>query len=43
MEDQEMNKAELIALLVSILQVAKANGETQTAKHIEEILKEIRK
>lgn len=43
MEQEEMNKADLIAILVSILEVAKEHGETHTVQHIEKILQEIRK
>lgn len=43
MEDNEMSKASLIAMLVSIREVAKANGETKTVEHIEKILEELRK
>ena len=42
MED-EMNKADLIAILTSILQVAETNGESKTAEHIKRILEEVRK
>ena len=41
-QDEDMNKADLIALLVSIREVAKAHNETATVEHIETILKEIR-
>lgn len=43
MENKEMNKPDLIAMLVSIREVAKMNGELKTVKHIETILEEIRK
>ena len=42
MEDNEMSKANLIAILVSIREVAKANGETKTVEHIDKILNEIK-
>jgi len=42
MEDQ-MSKANLIAILASIREVAKANNETATVEHIDKILEEIRK
>lgn len=35
MENEEMSKADLIAMLVSIREVAKTNGETHTGKHIQ--------
>ena len=38
MENEEMSKADLIAMLVSIREVAKTNGETHTVEHIEKIL-----
>ena len=43
MENEEMSKADLIAMLVSIREVAKTNGETHTVEHIEKILEEVRK
>ncbi len=43
MEIEEMSKADLIAMLVSIREVAKANGENKTVEHINKILEEIRK
>lgn len=41
-EDENMSRADLIALLVSIREVAKSNGENHTVEHIEIILKEIK-
>ena len=41
-QDEDMSKADLIALLVSIREVAKANKEEKTVEHIETILNEIR-
>ena len=38
-----MSKADLIAMLVSIREVARANGELKTVEHIDKILDEIRK
>lgn len=43
MEENEVIKADLIAILVSIREVARANGETKTVEHIDKILAEIRK
>lgn len=43
MENEEMSKADLIAMLVSIREVARANGELKTVEHIEKIIEEIRK
>ena len=43
MENEEMSKADLIAMLVSIREVARTNGETHTVEHIEKILEEVRK
>lgn len=43
MENNEMSKDYLIAILVSIRQVAEKNGEYKTVEHIDTILKEIRK
>lgn len=43
MENEEMSKADLIAMLVSIREVARANGEPKTVEHIDKILNEIRK
>lgn len=43
MEDNEMVKADLIAMLVSIREVARTNGEIKTVEHIDKILNEIRK
>lgn len=43
MEDNELSKADLIAMLVSIREVAKENGEKKTVEHINKILEEIRK
>lgn len=43
METEDMSKAEIIAILVSIKQVADDNNEVKTSKHIKKILEEIRK
>ena len=43
MENEEMSKADLIAMLVSIREVARTNGEKHTVEHIEKILEEVRK
>ena len=43
MENEEMSKADLIAMLVSIREVAKDNKEYKTVEHINKILEEIRK
>ena len=43
MENEEMSKADLIAMLVSIREVARANEELKTVEHIDKILDEIRK
>lgn len=43
MEDNELSKADLIAMLVSIREVARASGEMKTVEHIDKILEEIRK
>lgn len=43
MKEKKMSKADLIALLVSVREVAKANNEKKTAEHIDIILSEIRK
>ena len=43
MEHEEMSKADLIAMLVSIREIARANGELKTVEHIDIILSEIRK
>lgn len=43
MENEEMSKADLIAMLVSIREVARTNGENHTVEHIDKILEEIRK
>ena len=43
MEDNEMSKASLISMLVSIREVARANGEMKTVEHIDKILEEVRK
>ena len=43
MENEEMNKADLVAILVSIREVAKANGELHTEEHVNKMLEEIRK
>lgn len=42
MED-DMTKADLIAMLVSIREVARNNGESKTVEHIDKILTEVRK
>ena len=41
--ENEMSKADLIAMLVSIREVARANGEMKTVDHIDKILEEVRK
>ena len=41
--ENEMSKADLIAMVVSIREVARTNGETHTVEHIEKILEEVRK
>ena len=41
--ENEMSKADLIAMLVSIKEVARTNGETHTVEHIEKILEDVRK
>lgn len=38
----EMNKADFIAILASIREAAKTNGESKTEEHINKILEEIR-
>ena len=43
MENEEMSKADLIAMLVSIREVARANGELKTVEHINKILEEVRR
>lgn len=43
MENEEMSKADLIAMLVSIREVARANRELKTVEHIDKILDEVRK
>lgn len=43
MENEQMSKADLIAMLVSIREVARANGESKTEEHIDKILEEVRK
>ena len=43
MEHEEMSKADLIAMLVSIREMARANNELKTVEHIDIILNEIRK
>lgn len=43
MENEEMSKADLIAMLLSIREVARTNGEIHTVEHIDKILEEIRK
>ena len=42
-EIEEMTKSDLIAILVSIREVAKANNEQATVNHITKMLEEIRK
>ena len=42
-EIEEMTKADLRAILVSIREVAKANNEQATVNHITKMLEEIRK
>lgn len=42
MENKKLSKADLIALLVSVREVARANNEMKTVEHIDTILKEIR-
>lgn len=41
--ENEMSKTDLIAILVSIREVAKANGENKTVEHINTILEEMKK
>lgn len=41
-EEAEMTNLQLIAMLVSIREVARANGEMKTVEHIDKILKEIK-
>ncbi len=41
MEENEMSKADLIAMLVSIREVARTNGENHTVEHIDRILADI--
>lgn len=43
MENDEMNKADLIAILTSIKLVADTNNEVKTSEHIKKILEEVRK
>lgn len=43
MEHEEMSKADLIAMLVSIREVARESKEMKTVDHIDKILEEIRK
>lgn len=43
MENEQMSKADLIAMLVSIREVARSNGENKTVEHIDKILEEVRK
>ena len=43
MENDEMTNIQLIAMLVSIREVARANGEMKTVEHIDKILEEINK
>jgi hypothetical protein len=38
-----MNKADLIAMLVSIREVARVSGELKTVEHIDKIIEEVRK
>lgn len=40
--ENEMSKADLIAMLVSIREVARANEEMKTIEHIDKILQEVR-
>ena len=42
MENEEMSKADLIAMLVSIREVARTNGEIHTVEHIDKILEKIK-
>ena len=37
MENEEMSKADLIAMLVSIREVARTNGEIHTVEHIDKM------
>lgn len=41
-EKKKMSKASLVAMLVSIREVARANREEATVKHIDKILEEIK-
>ena len=41
--ENEMSKTDLIAILVSIREVAKSNGEEKTVEHINKIIEEMRK
>ena len=41
--ENEMSKADLIAMLVSIREVARNNNEMKTVEHINILLEEIRK
>lgn len=41
--ENEMSKADLIAMLVSIREVARTNKEMKTVEHIDKILEEVRK
>ena len=43
MENEEMSKVDLIAILVLIRENAKANNELKTVEQIDKILDEIRK
>lgn len=43
MEINQMSKADLIAILTSIREVAKANNEMKTVEHINKMLEEVRK
>jgi uncharacterized protein (UPF0128 family) len=43
MEKNEMSKVALIAMLTSIREVARANGELKTVEHINKIIDEGRK
>lgn len=43
MEQEDMNKANVIAILTLVLKIAEAHGEDHTAKAIREVLAEIEK
>lgn len=43
MENEEMTNLQLVAMLVSIREVARSNGEMKTVEHIDKILEEIKK